>query len=74
MNVKKGRVFSRKTGKVINTKLVKEIHEYMHLDVVKMYKQEGILHILDEKKEHHKHDMGRVASIQIREHKRSGIQ
>ena len=67
-------MYSRKTGKVINNTVIKEIHEYVHLDVVKMYKKDGILHIIDEKKEHHRHDMSMVVNIQIREYKRSGIQ
>ena len=53
------------------------IQKYLYVNVVKMYKKENILYIqvgAGKKKEIHKHDMKDVISIQIREHKRSGVQ
>jgi deoxyadenosine/deoxycytidine kinase len=75
----KGRIFSRRKGVSIrrirdaNT-LVEEEHEYLYLNVTKMYKKGHILHIHIGKAEHHMHDLQRVISIQAREYKRSGIQ
>ena len=46
--------------------------EYVYLDVVKLYKKDGIVHILSDKKEHHSHEMGHIESIQVREYDRSG--
>lgn len=51
--------------------------EYLYLDVTNMYKKEGILYLQEgvgKQKILHRHDITRVASIQIREYKRSGIQ
>jgi len=51
------------------------LHEFLYLNVTKMYKKSGILYIqvgVGKKKEMHMHDMKSVVSIQIREHDRSG--
>lgn len=78
VTVSKGRIFTRpkygKSVKRLDYKSVKEVHEYMHLDVVRMYKRDGILHIWNEKKEHHMHDLSMISGLLIREHKRSGVQ
>lgn len=76
--VYKGRVLSRKHSTKREMKEpVEVIIEYLYLDVVKMYKKNGILYIqvgIGKKKEMHMHEVSRVDSVQIREHKRSGIQ
>jgi hypothetical protein len=49
------------------------LKEYMHTNVTKMFKEGGML-IVVEGKRPFKYDMSRIVSIQVREHKRSGIQ
>ena len=53
------------------------IIEYLYLNITKMYKENGMLYIQEgvgKGKKVHLHDITRVESIQIREHKRSGVQ
>jgi len=72
-----GRIFTRKkkTQHIREpNELVEEQHEYLYLNVTKMYKQGNILHIHIGKAEHHMHDIQRIVSIHSREYKRSGIQ
>lgn len=57
----------------LKTPLVNTLNkEYMYLDVTKMYKEDGLVHICCGKKEHHTHELKRVISIQVREYDRSG--
>lgn len=57
----------------LKTPLVNETHkEYLYLDVTKLYKKDGMVHVCCGKKEHHMHDLKRVVSIQVREYDRSG--
>jgi tRNA(Ile2) C34 agmatinyltransferase TiaS len=46
--------------------------EYVYLDIVKLYNQHGIVHIVSDKKEQHTHEMAHIESIQVREYDRSG--
>lgn len=46
--------------------------EYLYLDVTKLYKKDGMVHVWCGKKEHHMHDLKRIESIQVREYDRSG--
>ena len=51
------------------------IHKFLYLNVTKMFKKAGILHIqvgVGKKKELHIHEVKDIASIQIREYKRDG--
>lgn len=42
---------------------------FLHLNVTRMYKEKGILHIwVNGKTEHHMHDCNRIASVQIRKY------
>lgn len=73
-----GRVLSRKHATRREMKEpVEVIMEYLYLNVTKMYKRNGILYVqigVGKTKDIHKHEMKRVESIQIREHKRKGVQ
>lgn len=46
--------------------------KYLYLDVTKMFKKLGMLHIWCGKQEKHIHDLKRIDSVQIREYKRDG--
>jgi len=51
------------------------LHKFLYLNVTKMYKKGGILHIqvgVGKNKEIHMHEVKDVSSVQIREHKRDG--
>jgi len=80
--VYQGRVLSRKRyeGRITRREMkepVEVIIEYLYLGVTKMYKKNGILYIqvgVGKAKEMHMHEVVRIDSIQIREHKRSGVQ
>jgi len=51
------------------------LHKFLYLNVTKMFKKAGILHIqvgTGKKKELHMHEVKDVASIQVREYKRDG--
>jgi hypothetical protein len=76
--VYQGRVLWRKhPTKRIMKEPVDVVMEYLYLNVTKMYKKAGILYVQvgsGKTKEIHKHEMKRIESIQIREHKRSGVQ
>lgn len=59
-----------KRRKAVNCEFFKE---YMHINVTKMYKENGMLVVMEGKRAF-KYDMLRIVSVQIREYKRSGVQ
>jgi len=62
-----------KAGKFGFSRSKEYIIEYCHTNVTKFYKIGNMLHIVEGKKKHI-YDGSRIETIQIREHKRSGVQ
>lgn len=60
-------------GKKKISKQVYMVDEYWHPKVTKLFKKKGILYVV-EGKDQFSYDVNRVTTLQIREHKRQGVQ
>jgi len=75
--VRRKRLNQTRLDKYISGQIESVLCKFLYLEVIKICKKKGFLYIqmgVGKKKEVHIHDVKDIINIQIREHKRDGVQ